>query len=357
MTKTPARTYRLARELRLSLTASGSFMSLDGPGMEFSAEMLVLLQAVGKESALAAWIADNFADPAPVYELLDSWVARGLLESDATGTPEHPADERRSWPIFAIGCHRSGTTLVRYLIDAHPRIACPGETKFISALAGVFDHAQVSSGLRALGCGPADMYAGYRQLINRLMSAHARRQGKVRWADKTPNYYRIIEFIDRVFAGQVLYVFIVRHPLDTVDSLAGWHRDADPDLHAALVQHGDDLYGRARYWVEVNERLHYFHRACPDRSWALRYEDLVADPAGQAAALMAFLGEDCPDDLVERALTAEHAPGYGDDKIRQTRRIHGDSVGKWRSWPRSRRDALARVVAPTARLWGYDSVV
>ena len=36
--------------------------------------------------------------------------------------------------IFIFGCQRSGTTLLRYLLDSHSKIACPPETKFIYPL-------------------------------------------------------------------------------------------------------------------------------------------------------------------------------------------------------------------------------
>ena len=46
-------------------------------------------------------------------------------------------------PIFMTGVFRSGTTLLRYVVDSHSRICCPPESKFLrvlSELIGDRDH-------------------------------------------------------------------------------------------------------------------------------------------------------------------------------------------------------------------------
>ena len=37
-------------------------------------------------------------------------------------------------PIFLLGCPRSGTTLLRVMLNAHPRIALPPENRFVAPL-------------------------------------------------------------------------------------------------------------------------------------------------------------------------------------------------------------------------------
>ena len=37
-------------------------------------------------------------------------------------------------PFFIVGCERSGTTLLRLILDAHPRLCVPTESNFIPAL-------------------------------------------------------------------------------------------------------------------------------------------------------------------------------------------------------------------------------
>ncbi|HEV8165823.1 MAG TPA: sulfotransferase, partial [Actinomycetota bacterium] len=45
------------------------------------------------------------------------------------------ADAHR--PIFIVGCQRSGTTLLRLILDAHPNISCGPETRFLEDLARI----------------------------------------------------------------------------------------------------------------------------------------------------------------------------------------------------------------------------
>jgi len=35
-------------------------------------------------------------------------------------------------PVFIVGCPRSGTTLLRIMLDSHPRISCGPEAHFVA---------------------------------------------------------------------------------------------------------------------------------------------------------------------------------------------------------------------------------
>ena len=40
----------------------------------------------------------------------------------------------RGGPIFVVGSMRSGSTMLRLILDSHPRIAVPPETGFMGAV-------------------------------------------------------------------------------------------------------------------------------------------------------------------------------------------------------------------------------
>ncbi len=46
-------------------------------------------------------------------------------------------DRGRHRPIFIVGCHRSGTTLLRIIMDSNPHISCGPETRFLADLAKI----------------------------------------------------------------------------------------------------------------------------------------------------------------------------------------------------------------------------
>jgi hypothetical protein len=197
-----------------------------------------------------------------------------------------------------------------------------------------------------------------RAIVGGVFGEYAARQGKRRWVDKTPNYFRVLPLIDWLFRSTVLYLFVVRHPLDTIDSLERAPYFAadvleDPDIFSALQRHGRSRSGWARYWLEVNERMASFGATCPSRCHTFRYEDLVFAPQAVLTDLLRFIGEELPSDLVENALTEPHTSGYEDWKIRGTTSIHQTSLDKWKEWPISEVTALWKIVGPLAESLGY----
>lgn len=266
---------------------------------------------------------------------------------------------RHTPPAFLVGCHRSGTTLARYLLDAHPRIACPPESKFIAGLEAFLEYPQVKPALDSLGCGEEQIRRELRKLIVSVLGAYARRQGKARWIDKTPNYYRLLPFIDGLFGGEALYLFLVRHPLDCAGSLLSVYGDRDefpdPEIARSIRQNGNTLRGWVKYWNEVYGRISAFAAAHPGRCHVFRYEDLVYEPEPTLARALDFLGEKLPPDLVTAALNRSHTPGYEDPGIRGRSRIGPESIGKWRDWPGTQISGLWRLAQPVASQFGYES--
>jgi hypothetical protein len=127
------------------------------------------------------------------------------------------------------------------LLDAHPRIACAPETKFIAGCDAFLRYPQASRGLTSIGASVDELAEALGGLVDTLMCRFARSGGKVRWADKTPNYYRILPLIDLMFRHKAVYINIVRHPLDTVASLEGvaafMRSDPeDPDIADAITR-------------------------------------------------------------------------------------------------------------------------
>src|SRR5262252_1520247 len=170
-------------------------------------------------------------------------------------------DPRADFPIFVIGCHRSGTTLTRYILDTHSSIACPPESKYLSALVPLLRTPRAMAGINGLGANRAEIRRHFRDFARSFLDDYAARKGKRRWADKTPNYYRIVELLDNLFEQRLLYVFVVRHPLDVIPSLQFFLEDElldgadEPFLMHMAVRHGIGEYSAARYWVDFNERL------------------------------------------------------------------------------------------------------
>jgi hypothetical protein len=260
-------------------------------------------------------------------------------------------------PVFMVGCHRSGTTLARYLFDAHPNLACPPESKFIAGLKAFHDYPQGLPALLSLGFDEGDILQESRKMIERFLGGYARSQGKPRWIDKTPNYFRLLKFIDAVFAGDALYLFLVRHPLDCIDSLFRFYatrrQHLDPEIRRNVRRYGKGFDGWAYYWNCVYTRIHEFSMSCPERCHTFHYEDLVRKPTATLRSALGFIGESLPPALIRAAFIVPHSNGYEDPGIRQSNGINADRIGIWKSWPRDRVTAVWPLVERIAARYGY----
>ena len=293
------------------------------------------------------------------YQSLTNAASYPLLgEPHGGGAPPGPLAIIRKWPLFVVGCHRSGTTLARYLLAAHPNLACPPESKFIAGLESFVSYPQALRGLASLGITTEAMMDRLRILTCSVFDDYASRHGKPRWVDKTPNYARLMPFIDRLLRGEVLYAGLVRHPLDTIASLERMRAFAiaapeDPDVRRAVRQFGRGRTMWGRYWLEMTTRLVEFASSHPDRCLLLRYEDLTADAERMIRLVLTFIGEEMPADLVAKAFMQSHPPGYEDPNIRRSRDVHRRSIGRWMSWPAAEILETWPIVAPLAVRLGY----
>lgn len=195
---------------------------------------------------------------------------------------------RAPFPFF-VGCGRSGTTLVRALVDAHPDMAIPPESHFVVAQAPkagrAFDPAALVSALDAserfaLWGLDRDAIAGavhtvggsYPDAVRAVFALWAHRQGKARYGDKTPGYVVHLPVIAGLFPEAVV-VHVVRDGRDVAASFVelGWAGTAE---EAAL------------HWrLRVSRGRRAGRELGPGRYHELRYEDLVADPEHSLRAL------------------------------------------------------------------------
>jgi hypothetical protein len=179
-------------------------------------------------------------------------------------------------PIFIVGCQRSGTTLLRLILDSHSRIACGPETRFLrdfERITGADWHRISRFGFpRGYWLAKAADYFGSFQ------AEYAASRGKVRWADKSPLYALILDYVWEVFPdAQVI------HLIRDVKDVTASHRTAF-SYKAAL--------GAPRKWQRYITAVRSAAATVPaDRYHEVRYESLVADREQTVRGIVAFLGE------------------------------------------------------------------
>lgn len=246
-------------------------------------------------------------------------------------------------PIVVGGCHRSGTSLVRRILDSHSRVHCGPEVKFFRDFFGDYfedrlQHLRFIRTARSL-LDEDDLLEVLGGAFVELHERAARRASKPRWADKNPENVLYTEAWERILGEEWLLVHVVRNPLDTLASMA------EARFPLSLPS---SLNGRIDLYAAYTGAGLRFGEEHPDRCYRLIYERLVADPGPVIAELMDWLGEEAePQQLAFNDV--EHQPGLEDPKIGRTQAVHRASLDRWRS---VLTDAEAtRVRARTSGLW------
>ena len=109
-------------------------------------------------------------------------------------------------PGFLIGVYRSGTTLLRYILDSHNKIGVPPETNFLYPLADMWRSEWVKTGVRGAGLNENGLLDRLRVFAAGVFDDYATAKGKSRWFDKTPAYVDIPDFLDALFGERCRYI-------------------------------------------------------------------------------------------------------------------------------------------------------
>ena len=255
-------------------------------------------------------------------------------------------------PILVLGCHRSGTSLMRRCLNSHSRIACPPETLFLESFAKLLEYPDAGSGLAAIGMTPEDAVDDLREMVERWMRRHAAREGKPRWADKSPGVLAHLEGLERLMGEHTQYIAIVRDGMDVATSL-GSARPRWWQLEP-FVDTDDDLYlAAARYWADRNRKLRAFIDAHNDRVHLVRYETLVRHPEATLQGVYRFLGERWEPEVLDFNRHA-HAHGLEDHHVSTTTTFE-DNSGKHRQRPQPQQVKMWDIVGPVMERFGYPA--
>lgn len=269
--------------------------------------------------------------------------------------------------IIVLGAPRSGTTLLRRLLDAHPNIACAGETHILNACAR-FLHAEtiaegvdmgVLSGLSFAGYSDQEVLSRLREFAFDFPRDYAKRQGKGRWAEKTAIDSFYIEEIDRLCGDHAYFIYVIRHGLDVACSckdLADENGGYLQEFHRYIKTYPKPLEAFCHAWVDVTKAITDFASRHPDNTITYRYEDLVADPQTTMKSLLDFVGEPWDATLLDRAMQRREEVGLGDWKTYRRNRIDGSSVKRWQDLSHATIGSLGRIVNPTLVANGYEPV-
>lgn len=240
-------------------------------------------------------------------------------------------------PVFLLSMERSGSTLLRLILDAHAEIWCPDEIH----VGRLCDALVLTLGGANDAVTGADTVADTRRIVDEMLEGAAARHDKRLWCDKSPSNLEHLAILERVFPD-AHWICLYRHCFDVVASaLDACRHGFWPGLAAWAARRPDDLVqAMTEAWLDKNEAIAALEARHPGSSCRIRYEDLVTQPEGVLAAVAATLGVAADREWLARtfAQPRHYRPGHGDDRAAFSTRVESDRRGRgaalpWRALP------------------------
>ncbi len=248
-------------------------------------------------------------------------------------------------PIFILGVPRSGTTLLRTLLDSHSAIACGPETPWL----GGHQPRSVMELWRFLREHEKGYCASYRMspniateaargLVSTLMDRYAAARGKSRWAEKTPDNILHIPFLLELFP-EARVLLITRNGPDvalSTSTTAEHRKGISPFLEQNLsfgpgvpVVQNNPLTAilRWRHWNNLAAQALHGREHLP-----IAYEHLVTEPQTTMQRVTEFIGEPFEPSMLDYAKFGHEFPGWewGSADVRARGTITTSRIGQAR---------------------------
>jgi hypothetical protein len=241
-------------------------------------------------------------------------------------------------PVFVLCGGRSGSTLLRFILDSHPDLACPPETNMpalCAQLATVWSLIEGAPLSDERGDEPPDIpdaaIRGVRGAMDELIGSYLTRREKHRYCDKSLGTARYAELLLRVYP-EAKFICLYRHPMDVIASaieacpwgLSGYGFD-----RYIAGTPGNMVLALARFWADNAAEILRAEERFPASCHRVRYEELVTSPQDIADRIFSFLGVDRVPGIAARCFSPERERfGPADYKIWNTSQISADSVGR-----------------------------
>jgi hypothetical protein len=234
-------------------------------------------------------------------------------------------------PVFIMCTLRSGSTLLRVLLNSHSQIHAPHEIHLRYISVGL-DKKWSERSMKEMGFDEEGLrYLLWDRILHREMAS----SGKSIIAEKTPNNVFIPEKLKAAWPD-ARFIFLLRHPAAIAESRRNWFKG---NLENYNEGENHDLI--RRYCESLEEARQTY------AGLTIRYEDLTEDPAAVTKEICEFLGVDWEPEMLEYGQHdhGRYKSGLGD----WSENIKSGEVKKAKPPPPDTPEALR----PVAAKWGY----
>lgn len=263
-------------------------------------------------------------------------------------------------PIFIIGTERSGTNLLRLMLNAHSAIAVPHPPHIMKLFSPVVQHYGSMAADRNFRllisdvCRLVDLHTYpwgivlnreevfshsrdcnllsiYFQLYDQYLAA----TGKRRWACKSTFMIEHVAQILR-YHPDARFVFMVRDG-----------RDVAVSAKSSIFNHFHVFYSAQRWQREQRVGLEWLDKLPPEQIMLLKYEELIADPESTLRRLCGFLGEAFEEQMLEyhRSDEAQKSGSLSVSWENTSRPVLRNNANKFRSQLSQREILLFEAIA------------
>lgn len=200
----------------------------------------------------------------------------------AVGAPENH-DDVSAVPIFLVGSERSGTTMLRLMLDHHPQIAFNQESEFfVTRISDAGDFPQLDAYRKFLSEDRVfrhsgfsiDETLGYRALLNDFLRQKRARLGKSIVGATVHYDFRKLRYV----WPRAKYIYLFRDGRDVASSVVqmGW---------------AGNEYVAADTWLSAEAEWSVLRQTLKPADWIeVRYEELTADPRAELRRICDFVG-------------------------------------------------------------------
>ncbi|MFJ5265172.1 sulfotransferase family protein [Streptomyces sp. NPDC088387] len=232
-------------------------------------------------------------------------------------------------PVFVLSSVRSGSTLLRVILNSHPRIRAPHEMH-LRTLSVDLNKAYTKKAMAELDLDQRELEY---LLWDRILHRELVRSGKQVIVDKTPGNAAVWERLQEGWP-KARYIFLLRHPASMVSSLI--NNRPDRELGATVRE--------VRAYVEAVEAA---RTGLPGLT--VRYEDLTERPADITREICAHLGLPWTAKMLDyrRGDHGPFVPFIGD----WSENIKSGKIQKARPLPEA--DDVPEALRDITRAWGY----
>ncbi|KAK3892191.1 hypothetical protein Pcinc_003942, partial [Petrolisthes cinctipes] len=290
-----------------------------------------------------------------------------LYRAHTTPCPEHTATsrvtvhreeghtyDRTEAMIFIGGMPRSGTTLARAMLDAHPDVRCGEETRVVPRILQMRQQWKRSAkeSMRLLEAGVTDevLDEAISSFILDIVVNHG--QPATRLCNKDPFTLKSATYLSKLFPN-AKFIFMVRDGRATVHSI----------ISRKVTITGFDLSSYKQCLQRWNSAVQTMNLQCeelgPTRCIPVYYEQLVLHPKEWMAKILDFLNLEWDDAVLHHEEHINKPGGVSLSKVERSsdqviKPVNLDALSKWVGQiPKDVVEDMANI-APMLATLGYD---